>query len=284
MATNYSLQYGFTPLGQASGTPLPAQITVADNSLQTSFANISLPGKNYLGYGAAVDQTILNMTEHFVSCSGSGFNSGNGPMNPIIGQIWFDGAANDLNATTKGALKYRTKTQADANVWNTVLVAGAPITALTTNSISPIPGNDITINGDGQFTGNWTLAPGATLNATYADLAERHHADAEYAVGTVMTVGGENEITACGVSELALGVVSDQYAYLMNSEAGPDETHPAVGYVGRVQVRVIGAIAKHQRIAPAGNGQAAAADKNSFGWALETNNEVGEKLVLCLIK
>lgn len=320
MATeNYSLQYGFTPIGSTTGTPSPTQITIDKNSLQSSFANIALPGKNYLGYGQAVDQTLVNMTEHFASCSGTGFNLGNGPMNPIVGQIWFDASANVSGALTGGVMKYRTGIPGSttANVWNEILVAGTPITSamitggnvtgltnlsaatgnitnlqaptgniatLTTNSISPIGGNTMSISGPGVFNGSWTLAPGATLNATYADLAERHHADAEYSVGTVMTVGGANEVTACKVSELALGVVSDQYAYLMNSEAGPDETHPAIGYIGRVQVRVIGAITKHQRIAPAGNGQATAADKNSFGWALETNNEVGEKLVLCLIK
>ena len=136
----------------------------------------------------------------------------------------------------------------------------------------------------GTITGQWTLAAGSTLNATYADLAERHHSDAEYPVGTVMTVGGANEVTKCEVSQIVLGVVSDQYAYLMNSEAGPDETHPAVGYLGRVYVRVIGPVFKHQRVAPSGSGVAVAADKNSFGWALETNEMVGEKLVLCLIK
>lgn len=136
----------------------------------------------------------------------------------------------------------------------------------------------------GTITGQWTLAAGSTLNATYADLAERHHSDAEYPVGTVMTVGGANEVTQCEVSQTVLGVISDQYAYLMNSEAGPDETHPAVGYLGRVYVRVIGPVFKHQRVAPSGSGVAVAADKNSFGWALETNEMVGEKLVLCLIK
>jgi hypothetical protein len=136
----------------------------------------------------------------------------------------------------------------------------------------------------GTITGTWSLTAGSTLEASYADLAERHHSDAEYPVGTVMTVGGANEVTACDVSVLPIGVVSDQYAYLMNAEAGPDETHPAVGYLGRVPVRVIGPITKHQRIAPAGNGLAIAADKNSFGWALETNTEAGEKLVLCVIK
>jgi len=164
-----------------------------------------------------------------------------------------------------GAVTGVTTLAASTSVQTPVLTTGAAATA-------------------GTVTGTWTLSAGSTLNATYADLAERHHSDAEYPVGTVMTVGGVNEVTECQVSQMALGVISDQYAYLMNSEAGPDETHPAVGYLGRVYVRVVGPVTKHQRIAPSGGGTAVAADKNSFGWALETNTLVGEKLVLCLIK
>jgi hypothetical protein len=161
--------------------------------------------------------------------------------------------------------------------WNTVGAAKGDINGNLLGNI----GNTTAV---GTITGTWTMSAGSTLNATYADLAERHHTDIEYPAGTVMTVGGVNEVTACEVSVTPIGVVSDQYAYLMNAEAGPDETHPAIGYLGRVPVRVIGPITKHQRIAPAGNGLATAADKNSFGWALETNTEAGEKLVLCIIK
>jgi hypothetical protein len=274
---------------------------VPDNQV-TTIAGITLPGKNYLGYGQIVDQALLNMVENFAGPTP-------GPSNPIIGQLWFDTGnltmrCYDGNATT--APVWSNIAKGNATGWSTNLVAsnanvkisgGLAGQFLTTNGSgslswsstlpSPTTITNITtgaVANPGTITGNWTLTAGSRLQATYADLAERHHADAEYTIGTVMTVGGENEITVCQVNQTAIGVVSDKYAYLMNSEAGPDETHPAVGYLGRVHVKVIGPITKHQRIAPAGNGQATVADKNSFGWALESNNEVGEKLVLCLIK
>jgi hypothetical protein len=106
-------------------------------------------------------------------------------------------------------------------------------------------------------------------------------------VGTVVTVGGVNDITAATTGDVVLGVVSDSYAYLMNSEAGNNETHPAVAYVGRVPVRVVGPINKHDRIVATDGGTArtiATSTEQSFGWALETNSDAGEKLVLCIIK
>jgi hypothetical protein len=140
----------------------------------------------------------------------------------------------------------------------------------------------------GTITGQWSLTPGSRLTATYADLAERQHSDTVYPVGTVMTVGGVNEVTAATNGDRILGVVSTEYAFLMNGEAGNDNTHPAVAYLGRVPVRVIGPINKHDPIAldsdSYGVARASAMIIDSFGWALETNTDSAEKLVLCIIK
>ena len=151
-------------------------------------------------------------------------------------------------------------------------------------------GNVITTGANintGVITGNWSLSTGSRLNATYADLAERHHADKEYAVGTVVKIGGPNEITAVNSSDEfnVIGVVSDTAAYVMNSEAGNDQTHPPIGLIGRVKVRVVGPIVKGDRITVWDNGCATKSMSNvGFGWALETDNNENEKLVLCLIK
>jgi len=155
-------------------------------------------------------------------------------------------------------------------------IAGNVVTTALTTGSAVLPGT---------VTGNWTLSAGSRLNATYADLAERHHSDGVYLVGTVMKVGGVNEVTAASMGDRVLGVVSTEYAYLMNSEAGPDQTHPAVAYVGRVPVRIVGPINKHDQIVPTLDGCARAARaENGFGWALETNLSPGEKLVICVVK
>ena len=99
-----------------------------------------------------------------------------------------------------------------------------------------------------------------------------------------MTVGGDNEITAANAHDMVLGVVSGEWAYLMNGEAGTQETHPAVAYCGRVPVRVVGPVQKGERVHANEFGTARAGSIHSFGWAIETNEEPGEKLVMCIIK
>lgn len=89
------------------------------------------------------------------------------------------------------------------------------------------------------------------LNATataarYADLAERYEADAKYTPGTVLVVGGEKEVTTTNLAAnpAVAGVVSFAPAYMMNSEAGNDETHPYIALKGRVKCKVYGPVTK----------------------------------------
>lgn len=135
----------------------------------------------------------------------------------------------------------------------------------------------------GSITGNWSLTTGSRLNATYADLAERFAADDTYDAGTVVQLGGTNEITAVQfeLSEDVFGVISETAAYLMNSAAGDDDTHPAVAVSGRVPVKVQGSIKKGDRLVSAGIGLARAAKAgeaspfNVIGRALEDKNDEG---------
>jgi hypothetical protein len=97
--------------------------------------------------------------------------------------------------------------------------------------------------------------------AQYADVAERFAADDVYEAGTVVELGGHAEIT-CSRTELSdsvFGVISTRAAYLMNDGAGSDATHPPVAMTGRVPVKVIGQVAKGDRLVSAGNGLARSA-------------------------
>jgi hypothetical protein len=149
-------------------------------------------------------------------------------------------------------------------VTTTLLTAGSNVTA-------------------GTITGNWTLSTGSRLNATYADLAERFESDTQYDAGTVVQLGGDKEITAViyELSDDVFGVISDSAAYLMNSAAGSDETHPPVAVGGRVLVKVIGAVKKGERLVSAGSGRARAAKSgeatafNTIGRALVDKLDIG---------
>ena len=97
-----------------------------------------------------------------------------------------------------------------------------------------------------------------STSAMYADLAERYATDTPVETGEVVSLGGNEEITKCmdEKSDAVFGVVSETPAYLMNSEAGNNDTHPAIALKGRVPVRVTGKGSAGDRIVSAGYGLA----------------------------
>jgi hypothetical protein len=143
----------------------------------------------------------------------------------------------------------------------------------------------------GTLEGTWTLTAGSTLQATYADLAERFESDTSYDAGTVVELGGVKEITSAKyeLSDDVFGVISNTAAYLMNSGAGDDQTHPAVAMSGRVQVKVIGKVVKGQRLVSAGNGVARGAKGgeanafNTIGRSLEDKHTENLGKVLAIV-
>jgi hypothetical protein len=153
-----------------------------------------------------------------------------------------------------------------------VNVAGSLITAMTI------------FGANGAISGN-------QINANYADVAERFAADCEMLPGTVVELGGVAEITRSveELSENVFGVISTRAAYLMNSGAGTDETHPPIAMTGRVPVRVTGMIRKGDRLVSAGNGLARAAQPgeatafNVIGRALEGRADTGEGTVEAIV-
>ena len=89
-----------------------------------------------------------------------------------------------------------------------------------------------------------------STTAQYADLAERYAADAPMQAGDVVILGGEQEITLC-TTELdtrVFGVISEAPAFLMNKDAGNNDSHPMVALQGRVRVKVQGKGKKGDRI------------------------------------
>jgi hypothetical protein len=113
----------------------------------------------------------------------------------------------------------------------------------------------------GSSTAYFGTVYATATSAQYADVAERFAADADYEPGTVVELGGAAEITKVGadLSDNVFGVISTNAAYLMNSGAGTNHTHPPVAMTGRVPVKVVGQVNKGDRLVSAGNGVARAA-------------------------
>ena len=145
---------------------------------------------------------------------------------------------------------------------------------------------------DGTSTGNIAITSYATLRATatsaqYADLAERYHADASYEYGTVVKLGGDNEITKCTQQSDTdvFGVISEDPAFAMNSGAGPNSTHPYVALTGRVKCSVVGPVQKGDRLvssatpgcAESANDLTSISPYAVIGRSLETSDSTGAK-------
>ena len=116
-----------------------------------------------------------------------------------------------------------------------------------THTITPSADNSIDL-GSTSLRYNEVHAvtfKGTATQAQYADLAENYVADADYPPGTVLVLGGEQEVTVTSESNSpnVAGVVSTDPAYLMNS-ALAGQFVKAVALRGRVPVRVLGIVAK----------------------------------------
>jgi hypothetical protein len=97
-----------------------------------------------------------------------------------------------------------------------------------------------------------------STSAQYADLAERYAADMQLEVGDVVMLGGSEEITRCNedLCNKVFGVVSESPAFLMNAQAGNNDSHPMIALKGRVLVKIKGTGKAGDRVVSAGSGEA----------------------------
>jgi hypothetical protein len=178
-----------------------------------------------------------------------------------------------------GNLTVSNATIASAEIANLVVSGNFSLSSTPTLfaniQTSLTPAANLTYNL-GSITNWWNNIYGTSIHAQYADLAERFESDLEYEAGTVVELGGAAEITAVtdDLSEEVFGVISTNAAFVMNSRAGDNVTHPPVAVQGRVPVKVIGKVRKGQRLVSAGNGYARAGMKTE----LTTWNVIGRAL------
>ena len=198
-----------------------------------------------------------------------------------------------INAITEGQVF--TGTTFTGTNFNGNFIGNLTATNISTSSITKSGTNG---TGDiGQINNRYNTVyagtfSGQSVQAQYADLAERFEADNEYLAGTVVELGGEKEITKVkdALSNKVFGVVSSKAAYLMNATAGSNKTHPPVAVSGRVPVNVIGKVKKGDRLVSAGNGLARAGNDseltpwNVIGRALIDKNTENEGVIEAIVK
>ena len=142
----------------------------------------------------------------------------------------------------------------DAAADTILLITGGAVRLKTNDTATEITGNlvpeaDNTRNlGGSSLKWNTVYAStfsGTATSAQYADLAENYVADQAYEVGTVLVLGGEQELTTTMYKgdRAVAGVVSENPAHLMNSDLIGD-TVVALALQGRVPCKVLGKVNK----------------------------------------
>ena len=265
-------------------------------------ANGSAPSNPLVGqlwYDTGNSVFIVNSITGFKSIS-SVTASTTAPSSPIAGDLWFDTTNQQLKVWTGSAWLvigpqtgvYLT-TDSSATSYNTTTNG-----SITLNTSGNAVSGTALVNGAGNGIGNigsstsyFDTVFARSTSAQYADVAERFAADNIYEAGTVVELGGTAEITKSTVelSETVFGVISTRAAYLMNSGAGTDDTHPPVAMTGRVPVRVVGSVCKGDRLVSAGNGIARSAQVgeatafNVIGRALTDKLDTNEGTVEAIV-
>ena len=195
------------------GSSANISIGTGNNSLSTFGGGISSTAT--FGGGANSTTNIGNGTSSAVSIGQNGsVTIGAGPGTTTLSGALVDASAGKFFATT--------------------IVAGNT-------------GHSGDTGGGCTFQGQFTLATGSTLIATYsADLAEYYEGDAEYEVGTVVVFGGDKEITTTTqINDTRVaGIVGEQgkAAYIMYADCPGLKN--LIALQGRVPCKVVGRVKK----------------------------------------
>ena len=238
----------------SSATSATSATTAGSTTSSATFNNSGSGVASGTAFNGGTARTISYNTIGAPSTTGSGASgtwgisvSGSAASATTAGTVTTAAQPNITSVGTLSSLAV-TGTSSAGTLQSTTLSAGSAATA-------------------GSIIGDWTLTSGSTLNATYADLAEKYTADADYEPGTVVMFGGDAEVQAIGseANYAVAGIITTNPAQVYNAECVAPEGQFVVelALIGRVPCKVIGPVHKGDLIVSAdapGFGKAADPD------------------------
>ena len=137
---------------------------------------------------------------------------------------------------------------------------------LQVSNAAVYPGTNGTINLGKATTGRWNTVYATNTSIQNADLAECYLGDSNIPPATVVSFGGNEEVTICmkDMDTRIAGVVSTHPAHVMNSLIEGDYVIE-LALQGRVPCRVIGPVRKGDMMVSAGNGMARSEENPKMG-------------------
>jgi len=259
-------------LGDVRGTIRATDTTVMINGTtkQIGYAGATILGTLTGNVSGDLEGTASNASRV------NGLDSSIAVPSPIVATIPIRDAAGDIYANQfQGTANFADRLKIDNSATDSDPDYRSAKTTKTANTIAAR-------DGSGNLLAN--LFDGTATAAQYADLAEKYLPDAEYDIGTVVTIGGEAEITAAKFGDRAIGVISANPAFMMNKDL---EGGVYVALKGRVPVKVTGAIKKGDRLIATDTGKAMKATLHQFSdvfaIALESSSDIDEKIIEAII-
>jgi hypothetical protein len=278
---------GNVPLFQGTSTNSQSLSGLSSTQFLRSDANTSTTGTfsvlNNAGLAVGINSDFR------VSVSGTAVTvsnqTSNGNINFNVNPSGTPITAMSINGAN-GAISFNQSSSITGNISVGNLLTGGQvsatgnITGATLNIGNIFNSNANGVGNIGSSATYFNTVFARASSAEYADMAERFAADYEYAPGTVVELGGTEEITIANrdLSDTVFGVISTRAAYLMNGRAGTDATHPPVAMTGRVPVRCIGVIHKGDRLVSAGNGLARSAQPGEANYFTVIGRSLQDKL------
>jgi hypothetical protein len=205
--------------------------------------------------GNLITATTLNAT----TISASGNVTGG---NVLFGTGIVSGTGNILGNVVTATILNATTISASGNVTGGNLSVGTGIVSI--GSLVNNNSNGVGDIGSSSLYFNTVFAK--ATSAQYADLAENYLADAPYVSGTVVSIGGDAEVTQSSVDAdgTVIGVVSTNPAYHMNAGLAGGYV-VAVALTGRVPCRVTGSVKRGSAMVSNGDGTARADESPAAG-------------------
>lgn len=245
------------------GTVSTIDATISDSMTATNYVGANtFTGLTYLATEIFTDRINVAST---LTC-GNLLVNGNSvvtsdqvnPGNITAQRLKGDGATGNLQASISNIGNTIAQRGNSGELTATSILSSNVITSnVATSNIAP-NGASGTISGNWTVQGSWSLAPGATLQATFADLAEKYLADAFYETGTVLEFGGSAEVRQAEDSTRRVaGIVSTNPAHILNADL-QGENVVTVALLGRVPCKVRGTVRKGDMMVAAGSGFARA--------------------------
>ena len=250
---------GNATVGNLSATNITGTLTTASQTNITAVGNL----------------TLLDVTGNVSTGNVSGAT---GTFTNVAGTL---STVAQTNITSVGTLTSLTVT-GNASAGNLTVSTGTVSVGNIVNTNANGVGNI------GTVTNYFNTVHAQATSAQYADLAEYYAADADYAPGTVVILGGEKEITVTVTRADArvIGAVSTNPAYIMNAQS----PGVAVALRGRIPVNVVGPVTKGDSLVTSttpGFAESIGTDctygQSVFAKSLETNPAPGKKTVEVLI-